>query len=149
MTHLHTENVIHRDLAARNILLGRDLEAVVADFGMSRMASSEDNVMQTKSEVGPLKWMSPENIADRLYSKKSDVFSFGVTLWEIFARRDPWDNKDALSVAFAVKDGETLKPINCPPKIAEIMLSCFAFKPINRPNFDHLFDLFEKLEKEN
>merc|ERR1712146_108664 len=89
MSHLHTEGIIHRDLATRNILLSEGLTPKISDFGLSRFGAPDDD-NQTKSDVGPLKWMAPEAIKARVYGKKTDVWSYGVTVWEIVARPVLW-----------------------------------------------------------
>jgi serine/threonine protein kinase len=75
-------NIIHRDLAARNILLRANNEAVVSDFGFARTGVADDGG-QTKAAVGPLRWMPPESLTNGLYSTKSDVWSFAVTVYPI------------------------------------------------------------------
>ncbi len=78
LLHLHSRNIVHRDLAARNILLTNDGQPKISDFGMSRIVQEEAAKGRTKNMVGPLRWMSPENLKDRTYSLKSDVWSFGI-----------------------------------------------------------------------
>ncbi|PRP72821.1 serine/threonine-protein kinase CTR1-like, partial [Planoprotostelium fungivorum] len=102
MLHLHKEKIIHRDLAVRNILLTRHLEAKVADFGLSREQEDTEEASQTQSKVGPLKWMAPEAITSREYSIKSDVFSFGVVIWEVLEVREPWEEKTPVEAALGV-----------------------------------------------
>jgi serine/threonine protein kinase len=77
MRHLHRHNIIHRDLAARNILLSSVGEPKISDFGMSRVLQQE-NEGQTVTNIGPIRWMAPESLANRVYSKKSDVWTFGI-----------------------------------------------------------------------
>jgi len=135
--HLHLEKLIHRDLAARNVFLNNDLEAIVGDFGMSRVGETDANV--TASSFGPIRWMAPESI-QRIYSTKSDVWSFGVTLWEIMTRDDPFAGRTLVDVTQAVLKGEHLKvPESCPSNIAQVMLSCWAFSPSDRPTIDQIF----------
>ncbi|PRP84531.1 hypothetical protein PROFUN_05866 [Planoprotostelium fungivorum] len=154
MLHLHKEKVIHRDLAVRNILLSKHCEAKVADFGLSRTQDNTDEVGQTVSTIGPTKWMSPEAITSRQYSTKSDVFSFGVVMWEIIQVRDPWPQYDVLSTAVAVTTrGERLDvPQETPTDIADLMrrgwtrhdvelklrLECWLTSPNERPSFEEI-----------
>ncbi|PRP73093.1 putative leucine-rich repeat receptor-like protein kinase [Planoprotostelium fungivorum] len=137
MLHLHKEKIIHRDLAVRNILLNKHLEAKVADFGLSREQENTDEASQTQSKVGPLKWMSPEAIRSREYSTKSDVFSFGVVIWEIF---EPWAECSAVDAAIRVvhKDERLSIPDDCPLLIAEIMERCWLADRMQRPEFEEI-----------
>eukprot|EP01113_Clastostelium_recurvatum_P031502 TRINITY_DN3939_c0_g1_i2.p1 TRINITY_DN3939_c0_g1~~TRINITY_DN3939_c0_g1_i2.p1 ORF type:complete len:1097 (-),score=195.72 TRINITY_DN3939_c0_g1_i2:87-3377(-) len=139
MNHLHEEGIIHRDLAARNILVNKSWDVKVADFGMSREATLEQESQQTQSTVGPLKWMSPESILNRQYSKKSDVWSFGVVVWEVFHfGRTPYSPLSAVQAAMAVaRDGLRLEieNPNVPPLYAELMHSCWQVDPAARPDF--------------
>ncbi len=100
---------ISRDLAARNVLLDKDYEAVVADFGLSRVLnpntgsnpdSQKSSIGTTKSDTGPIKWMAPESLTKKQYSTKSDVWSFGVTLYEIMARNEPWPGNFTIDIRY-------------------------------------------------
>eukprot|EP01117_Protostelium_nocturnum_P008294 TRINITY_DN2962_c0_g1_i2.p1 TRINITY_DN2962_c0_g1~~TRINITY_DN2962_c0_g1_i2.p1 ORF type:complete len:1112 (-),score=374.17 TRINITY_DN2962_c0_g1_i2:72-3407(-) len=136
MLHLHYEGVIHRDLAVRNILLTKHLDVKVSDFGLSREQDSEAANVTTTS-VGPLKWMAPESILSREYSNKSDVFSFGVVIWEILTASDPWPNMGVLEAAMAVaKEGARLPIYDWFNKtLADLMKECWATNPEDRPDF--------------
>lgn len=93
MTHLHAQGVVHRDLASRNILLSADgMTPKIADFGMSRLVSTSDGQSggTTKATVGPLKWMSPESVSDRKFSRASDVWAFACLAFEILMLRQPY-----------------------------------------------------------
>jgi hypothetical protein len=147
MSHLHSENVIHRDLAARNVLLTDNGTAKIADFGMSRVMETGTEGGNTISAVGPVKWMAPEALNERRYSTQSDVWSFAVTLWEMFSRKEPFANLDATSAAIQIaRDGIRLeKPDQCPDEIWLIMCTCWEEIPENRPDFNILFREFESI----
>jgi serine/threonine protein kinase len=132
--HLHKHNIVHRDLAARNILITSGGDPKIADFGMSRILEHTDEG-KTKSGVGPLCWMAPESIATRIYSKKSDVWSFGIVVYEIVAQCEPHKNMNVLDVAVAIRDhGLTPKiPDNCPSLLREVMEMCWKKEPSERP----------------
>jgi tRNA A-37 threonylcarbamoyl transferase component Bud32 len=144
MAHLHSEKMVHRDLACRNILLSRSrngLTAIISDFGFSRKLGENGNSGTTQSTVGPVRWMAPESLRDQIYSYKTDVFSFGVVVWEVMARALPWGDFDQVKVILTVLDGKTLEiPSNTPPTLAELMKSCWNFKPEDRPTAQAVFD---------
>jgi serine/threonine protein kinase len=135
MYHLHAEKIIHRDLAARNVLLSSDLTPKVSDFGQSRIDSGNENT--TKSDTGPLKWMAPESILEKSYSVKSDVWSFGITVIEIFTRALPYPSINGLAVATGVAAGTLSPPIpdDVPEPLRSVMSQCFEHRAANRPDF--------------
>jgi serine/threonine protein kinase len=123
-------------LAARNVLLARDLTAKVADFGFARLLNGK-GAGATATNSGPLKWMAPECITLKQYSGKSDVWSFGVTMVEILTHDAPYPGEEGINVVIGVTtQGRTPEiPANCPLALGEIMRSCWAFEPTNRPDF--------------
>ncbi len=133
MLHLHNNNIVHRDMAARNILLSEIGEPKISDFGMSRLVT-DDGGNTTKATVGPLKWMAPESIRNREYSKKSDMWSFGVTVWEIVTREEPYKGEDLMDLGLKIRDeGHSLAiPDNTEPIFKHIMESCFKKDPQER-----------------
>ncbi|PRP85743.1 putative leucine-rich repeat receptor-like protein kinase [Planoprotostelium fungivorum] len=140
MYHLHQEKVIHRDLAARNILLSKFLEAKVSDFGLSRETQTVDTAAQTQNSVGPLKWMAPEAMRDRIYSQATDVFSFGVTVWEILTEQDPWTDLTPMEAALKViTDKERMKiPDGIEYWIDKLIRDCWEEEPSRRPLFPQI-----------
>lgn len=100
MDFLIKNGIIHRDLAARNILLDENLNAKVSDFGLSKVVESRKDSIYSTSDVGPLRWMSPEALEKKKYSEKSDVWSFGVCAFEILTGEQPYSEfQDAVVVA--------------------------------------------------
>jgi serine/threonine protein kinase len=138
VAHLHRLSVVHRDIAARNVLLAKDDTPKVADFGMARLVSDDVYEQQTTNPIGPLKWMAPEQIESRLYSKASDVFAFGVLLFEIFKREAPWSGVYNLDVAFKIRTGERMDVSSrkIPSEIATLMKECWAHATKERPSME-------------
>jgi len=134
--HLHKHNIVHRDLAARNILLANSNEPKISDFGMSRILQEMEG--KTYSNIGPIRWMAPESIGQRKYSKQSDVWSFGIVVWEIAAQSEPHTDVDPVDVGALIRDeGLTPKiPNDCPPILRELMEMCWKKDPNQRPNFE-------------
>jgi len=151
MLHLHSENLVHRDLASRNVLLGDD-EGVpkITDFGMSRISgdgSGDSGAKQTKSDVGPLKYMPPESIMDRIYSTKSDIWAFGVTIIEIATQKEPYPGMETVQAATKVTHGYRHPiPENLNPYIVTMINECFSTNPSDRPEFDKLFGRLESFD---
>eukprot|EP01113_Clastostelium_recurvatum_P000309 TRINITY_DN10136_c0_g1_i2.p1 TRINITY_DN10136_c0_g1~~TRINITY_DN10136_c0_g1_i2.p1 ORF type:complete len:1030 (-),score=276.47 TRINITY_DN10136_c0_g1_i2:80-3169(-) len=141
MNHLHEEGIIHRDLAARNILVDKYWNVKISDFGMSRTAP--DDVQRTENYVGPLKWMAPESIMLQQYSKKSDVWSFGVVVWEILHRHAPYAGLSPVQAALGVTNGKLTLAIDAevPKKYVDLMHACWRQDPNERPSFEEVLDM--------
>eukprot|EP01114_Cavostelium_apophysatum_P008625 TRINITY_DN2123_c0_g2_i3.p1 TRINITY_DN2123_c0_g2~~TRINITY_DN2123_c0_g2_i3.p1 ORF type:complete len:685 (-),score=121.16 TRINITY_DN2123_c0_g2_i3:649-2703(-) len=142
MRYLERKNVIHRDLALRNLLINveKDKNVIkVGDFGLSRTA--EDGVYSSENLKIPIKWTAIEALQYGNYSVKSDVWSFGVVLWELFSfGMTPYvefSNHDAMKY---VSEGHRLEcPEGCPDQIYLLMLNCWAEDPKDRPSFEEIF----------
>ncbi|XP_050400801.2 tyrosine-protein kinase SRK2 [Patella vulgata] len=154
MAFLELKSFIHRDLRADNILVGKNLEVKVADFGLARLI--EDNAIYSASENTkfPIKWTAPEAGLYRQFSVKSDVWSFGILLYELITfGRQLYIGMGGNEVLTKVEQGYRLpKPktnemsLECPQDYYNIMLSCWKKKPAERPTFQFLFDLFSDYE---
>ncbi|PRP89561.1 putative leucine-rich repeat receptor-like protein kinase [Planoprotostelium fungivorum] len=149
MYHLHQEKVIHRDLAARNILLSKYLEAKVSDFGLSRETQAIDDAAQTQNNVGPLKWMAPEAMTGRVYSKATDVFSYGVTVWEILTEKEPWTGLNPMEAAMKVIQQKERMPIPSSVEtwLANLIRDCWVPEPSRRPLFPSICETLSSILK--
>ncbi len=139
MNYLHSMGCIHRDLAARNILLSLRLRAKIADFGMSVHGSSSWKGPQM--ERIPARWCAPEALDNRLYSSASDVFSFGVLMWEVFsdAAQTPWGEMPMFLVQQLLREGKRLEiPQNTPRTISDLMEQCWNYQAEDRPSFNFI-----------
>jgi tRNA A-37 threonylcarbamoyl transferase component Bud32 len=141
MLHLHKHNVIHRDLAARNILLDNNDVPKISDFGMSRVLDLGPEG-RTRCPLGPVCWMAPESLRkdNKVYSQKSDVWMFGIVVYEIIARQEPHAGQNPVEVAKQIRDnGLTPQiPSNCPSNLRQLMLSCWNKQPELRPSFEDI-----------
>ncbi|XP_038069022.1 angiopoietin-1 receptor-like [Patiria miniata] len=146
MEHLSNTGIIHRDLAARNILLSEDLTAKVSDFGLSR---GEDIYVQKSSTRIPVRWLAIESLTRRVYKSKSDVWSFGILLWEIVTYGStPYPGIESKSLAQRLLDGYRMpKPENCADEIYDVMLKCWQEQPSKRPSFRKLVEILEDMNR--
>ena len=137
MTYLSSKHFIHRDIAARNILIAKDLSCRIADFGLSRQLRDEGDYYTSSGGKIPLKWSAPEAIFYKRYSEKSDVWSFGMTLYEIWSIGEkPWSGYSNEDVLMALSKFEVLdRPDTCPQGIFSVMLECWKHNQELRPCF--------------
>ncbi|XP_077477091.1 tyrosine-protein kinase receptor TYRO3 isoform X1 [Stigmatopora argus] len=148
MEYLSTRNFIHRDLAARNCMLGKNRVVCVADFGLSKKIYSGDYYRQGSVSKLPVKWIALESLADNVYTTQSDVWSFGVTMWEVMTRgQTPYPGVENSEIYEYLIRGERLKkPAECRQDIYDVMHSCWSPVPKCRPSFHHLVVLLEELK---
>ncbi|XP_006876512.1 PREDICTED: tyrosine-protein kinase Mer [Chrysochloris asiatica] len=147
MEYLSNRNFLHRDLAARNCMLRDDMTVCVADFGLSKKIYSGDYYRQGRIAKMPVKWIAIESLADRVYTSKSDVWAFGVTMWEIMTRgMTPYPGVQNHEIYDYLIHGHRLKqPEDCLDELYEIMYSCWRTDPLDRPTFSVLRLQLEKL----
>ncbi|CAF0872183.1 unnamed protein product [Rotaria sordida] len=144
MKYMEYKGIIHRDLAARNILLQSTDQVKISDFGLSRCIDTDVYVQKSDSKI-PVKWYSPEAISFGKFTSKSDVWSFGITLWEMFSYGGtPYGDMNGSDVYYFLKHGKRLeKPSSCPSHIYQIMLKCWEWDEKQRPTFYQLFQLLK------
>ncbi|XP_061481877.1 tyrosine-protein kinase SYK isoform X2 [Rhineura floridana] len=137
MKYLEENNFVHRDLAARNVLLVTQHYAKISDFGLSKALGSNDYYKAEHYGKWPVKWYAPECMNFFKFSSKSDVWSFGVLMWEAFSYgQKPYKGMKGGEVAQMIERGERMEcPASCPPEIYELMKLCWTYDVENRPGF--------------
>ncbi|XP_040275164.1 fibroblast growth factor receptor 3 isoform X6 [Bufo bufo] len=142
MEYLASQKCIHRDLAARNVLVTDDNVMKIADFGLARDIHNIDYYKKTTNGRLPVKWMAPEALFDRVYTHQSDVWSFGVLLWEIFTLGgSPYPGIPVEELFKLLKEGHRMdKPANCTHELYMIMRECWHAVPSQRPTFKQLVE---------
>ncbi|XP_062411549.1 tyrosine-protein kinase ABL2 isoform X2 [Sardina pilchardus] len=146
MEYLEKKNFIHRDLAARNCLVGENHVVKVADFGLSRLMTGDTYTAHAGAKF-PIKWTAPESLAYNTFSIKSDVWAFGVLLWEIATYgMSPYPGIDLSQVYDLLEKGYRMEqPEGCPPKVYELMRACWQWSPMDRPSFAETHQAFETM----
>ncbi|KAK3602356.1 hypothetical protein CHS0354_013350 [Potamilus streckersoni] len=143
MAYLEGKNVVHRDLAARNVLVNDQGTAKVSDFGLAR----HEDYSQESDKI-PIKWTAPEALKEKIFTSKSDMWSFGILLWEIYSfGRVPYPRIPVKDVKMHVERGYRMEaPEACPKDIYEIMLETWKLKPNERPSFEVVLKKLHKLQ---
>ncbi|KAJ8336360.1 hypothetical protein SKAU_G00375800 [Synaphobranchus kaupii] len=147
MDFLASKNCIHRDLAARNILLTQGRVAKICDFGLARDITTDSNYVVKGNARLPVKWMSPESIFECVYTLESDVWSYGVLLWEIFSLgSSPYPGIPVDSTFYKmIKDGYRMsQPEFAPSEMYDVMKSCWEAEPLRRPGFGKIVERIER-----
>ncbi|NWJ03280.1 CSF1R factor, partial [Crypturellus undulatus] len=147
MAFLASKNCIHRDLAARNVLVSDGRVAKICDFGLARDIMNDSNYVVKGNARLPVKWMAPESIFDCIYTVQSDVWSYGILLWEIFSLgKSPYPGMVVNSKFYSmVKQGyQMARPDFAPLEIYSIMQACWSLEPTQRPTFDQICCFIQK-----
>ncbi|XP_051880248.1 ephrin type-A receptor 7 isoform X9 [Pristis pectinata] len=148
MRYLADMGYVHRDLAARNILVNSNLVCKVSDFGLSRIVEDDpEAVYTTTGGKIPVRWTAPEAIQYRKFTSASDVWSYGIVMWEVmsYGERPYWDmsNQDVIK---AIEEGYRLPaPMDCPPGLHQLMLDCWQQERSERPKFDQIVGILDKM----
>ncbi|XP_066503622.1 insulin-like growth factor 1b receptor [Hoplias malabaricus] len=137
MAYLNSNKFVHRDLAARNCMVAEDFTVKIGDFGMTRDIYETDYYRKGGKGLLPVRWMSPESLKDGVFTTMSDVWSFGVVLWEIATLAEqPYQGMSNEQVLRFVMEGGLLdKPDKCPDMLFELMRMCWQYNPKMRPSF--------------
>ncbi|XP_071997816.1 proto-oncogene tyrosine-protein kinase ROS isoform X2 [Engystomops pustulosus] len=152
--YLEKMHFVHRDLAARNCLVSvkennKSMRIVkIGDFGLARDVYKSDYYRKKGEGLLPVRWMAPESLIDGIFTTRSDVWSFGVLLWEMFSLgQQPYQGYSNIEVLHYVRSGERMdSPDNCPDDMWDIMLKCWAQNPSQRPSFVQIQKQIEELQ---
>nr|CAH8822537.1 unnamed protein product [Trichobilharzia regenti] len=147
MAYLEANNFIHRDLAARNCLVGERHLIKVADFGLARYMQRQDTYTARNGAKFPIKWTAPEGLSYYIFSSKSDVWAFGVVLWELATYGlSPYPGVELHDVYHLLEKGYRMeRPHGCPEAVYSIMLRCWAWDPNLRPSFSEIHAELEQM----
>jgi len=147
MAYLEEHRMVHRDLALRNVLLQTKHRALISDFGLAKFLEVDQSEYKVAASGGtrlPIKWLAPECIRERKFTHKSDVWAFGVTIWELvtFGKR-PFEEYDTNEVFMAVEKGARLEqPSHVTAEVYKVMYACWFYNPEDRPDFKSLAENF-------
>ncbi|XP_055323715.1 tyrosine-protein kinase Abl isoform X4 [Sitodiplosis mosellana] len=150
MSYLESRNYIHRDLAARNCLVGENNLVKVADFGLARLMRDDTYTAHAGAKF-PIKWTAPEGLAYNKFSTKSDVWAFGVLLWEIATYgMSPYPGIDLTDVFHKLESGYRMeRPNGCPPEVYDLMRQCWHWQAQDRPTFKNIHHMLEHMFQES
>uniref|UniRef100_A0A674CL31 receptor protein-tyrosine kinase n=1 Tax=Salmo trutta TaxID=8032 RepID=A0A674CL31_SALTR len=150
MKYLAEMNYVHRDLAARNILVNSNLVCKVSDFGLSRYLQDDTSDPTYTSSLGgkiPVRWTAPEAIAYRKFTSASDVWSYGIVMWEVmsFGERPYWDMSNQDVINAIEQDYRLPPPMDCPTALHQLMLDCWQKDRNARPKFPDIVNTLDKM----
>ncbi|XP_045489905.1 tyrosine-protein kinase Abl isoform X4 [Pieris rapae] len=150
MSYLESRSFIHRDLAARNCLVGENHLVKVADFGLARLMRDDTYTAHAGAKF-PIKWTAPEGLAYNTFSTKSDVWAFGILLWEIATYgMSPYPGVDLADVYHMLEKGYRMEcPPGCPAAVYELMRGCWQWNASDRPSFREIHHALEHMFQDN
>uniref|UniRef100_A0A0E0LDS7 Protein kinase domain-containing protein n=1 Tax=Oryza punctata TaxID=4537 RepID=A0A0E0LDS7_ORYPU len=145
MEYLHAQGVIHRDLKSQNLLLNDEMRVKVADFGTSCL---ETACQATKGNKGTYRWMAPEMTKEKPYTRKVDVYSFGIVLWELTTCLLPFQGMTPVQAAYAASEKNLRPPLSssCSPVLNNLIKRCWSANPARRPEFSYIVSVLEKYD---
>lgn len=148
MEHIASRGQVHRDLAARNCLVGQNMVVKIGDFGLSRSLYSNLYIQEKSGADLPVRWIAPESLLTGEFRLHSDVWSFGVLMWEVFTFGHlPYYGRGNEEIVNLVCSGSTLdRPLNCSGSVYAIMKSCWQLVPEQRPTFTQLVATLQDCE---
>ncbi|KAL0713707.1 hypothetical protein Bca4012_020685 [Brassica carinata] len=146
MEYIHSKRIVHRDLKPENVLIDKDFNLKIADFGI---ACDEEDCDMLGAETGTYRWMAPEVLRRKPHGGKSDVYSFGLVLWEMAAGAVPFEEMSPVQAAFAVmhKNTRPVIPKKCPAAMKELIEQCWSVQTEKRPEFWQIVKVLEHFEK--
>ncbi|KAF8094142.1 hypothetical protein N665_0369s0025 [Sinapis alba] len=146
MEYIHSRKIVHRDLKPENVLIDKEFNLKIADFGI---ACEEEDCDILGAETGTYRWMAPEVLRRKPHGGKSDVYSFGLVLWEMAAGAVPFEDMSPVQAAFAVmhKNTRPVIPKKCPAAMKELIEQCWSVQTEKRPEFWQIVKVLEHFEK--
>ncbi|XP_058930551.2 epidermal growth factor receptor isoform X2 [Kogia breviceps] len=150
MNYLEDRRLVHRDLAARNVLVKTPQHVTITDFGLAKLLGAEEKEYHAEGGKVPIKWMALESILHRIYTHQSDVWSYGVTVWELMTfGSKPYDGIPASEISAVLEKGERLpQPPICTIDVYMIMVKCWMIDAESRPKFRELIIEFSKMARD-
>jgi serine/threonine protein kinase len=147
MSYLHhfERPILHRDLKSPNLLVDKNYNIKLSDFGLARVKA---HVQTMTGNCGTVQWMAPEVLGNQKYTEKADVFSFGIVIWEIVTGECPYDGMSQIQAALGVLNRNLRPniPRDCPPFFSRLMKACWSRQPELRPSFPHIVNAFRSYQ---